>query len=570
MKHTSKLLSLLVALVMAMSLCVPAFAAPEETTTERSTTRATTSADTSDEAIARATSDEGSDEEEDESRTVDEIITSYNNHNGRVLCAARAGYPRLYPEDSLTGLRYCVDNGVDIISVTVQQTKDKGLVLLEDATLSRMLVDRATGESAKGKVSNYTLEEIQNNFYLRDGHGGENRKATKESVPGLHDALELTRNSVMLYITNGFQYADTINDVAKGLNACDVVILGGATSADDIKIFVDHTGTPICHITSDFIDGTTEGAPRNFIKETLDAGADAVNLSSGNDYSAIFKSSTTKRFEDAGRAMISATTFATSGEHVDRIEGWQELIEAGYSIIETDYPKEFATYIKDIEAYRTELSSLITQAQTLNTDKYSKETGKVLSKALEKAEEVSSKGAISLRMADEARYDLQESIDALEIGTEVDQAHTPIWQIILIVLIVLLALVGIIVVALRVFNRKKKDIRKQRKVRKKYKAMSEKNLAEAETEIDETTPTISQDTASFNIYENFTGEKLERSEPTPPPAPKDLKKAQEAMDDALDRAEREAAKAAEPVTAESINDDFQKMLKDLEDARNKD
>ena len=541
-----KLLAVLVALVMALSLSVPAFAAPEDETTEAATTttRVTTSKDTSDEAIARATAEGGEDEEEDETRAVDEIITSYNNNNGRVLSAARAGYPRLYPEDSLTGLRYCVENGVDIISVTVQQTRDKGLVLLEDATIDRMLVDRSTGESGEGKVSTYTLEELQNNFYLRDGHGGSGKKATKETVPGLHDALELTRNSVMLYITNGFQYAETINDVAKGLNACDVVILGGATSADDIKIFVDHTGTPICHITSNFVDGTTEGAPRNFIKETLEAGADAVNLATDKDYSAIFKSSTTKRFEDAGRGMVSATTFATSGEHVDRIEGWQELIEAGYSIIETDYPKELSSYIKDIEAYRTELSSLITQAQTLNTDKFSKETGKTLKKTLADAETISSKGAVSLRQMDETRYNLQESIDALELGEEVDQVHTPIWQILLIIAIVLLAIAGIILLALRVFNKHKKEIRKQRKVRRKYKAMSERNLAEAETEIDETTPTISQDTAGLNIYESFTGETLERPAPAEPEAP------------------------AEPdVNAESIKDDFQKMLKDLEDAR---
>ena len=540
-----KLLAVLVALVMAVSLSVPAFAAPEDETAEAATTttRVTTSKDTSDEAIARATAEGGEDEEEDETRTVDEIITSYNNNNGRVLSAAKAGYPRLYPEDSLTGLRYCVENGVDIISVTVQQTKDKGLVLLEDATIDRMLVDRSTGESGKGKVSSYTLEELQNNFYLRDGHGG-SKKATKETVPGLHDALELTRNSVMLYITNGFQYAETINDVAKGLNACDVVILGGATSADDIKIFVDHTGTPICHITSNFVDGTTEGAPRNFIKDTLDAGADAVNLATDKDYSAIFKSSTTKRFEDAGRGMVSATTFATSGEHVDRIEGWQELIEAGYSIIETDYPKELSVYIKDIESYRTELSSLITQAQTLNTDKFSKETAKTLKKTLADAETMSSKGAVSLRQMDETRYNLQESIDALELGEEVDQVHTPIWQILLIIAIVLLAIAGIVLVALRVFNKHKKEFRKQRKVRRKYKAMSEKNLAEAETVIDETTPTISQDTAGLNIYESFTGETLERPVPEEPVAP------------------------VEPeVNAESIKDDFQKMLKDLEDAR---
>lgn len=540
-----KLLAVLVALVMTVSLSVTAFAAPEDETVEAATTttRVTTSKDTSDEAIARATAEGGEDEEEDETRTVDEIITSYNNNNGRVLSAAKAGYPRLYPEDSLTGLRYCVENGVDIISVTVQQTKDKGLVLLEDATIDRMLVDRSTGESGKGKVSSYTLEELQNNFYLRDGHGG-SKKATKETVPGLHDALELTRNSVMLYITNGFQYAETINDVAKGLNACDVVILGGATSADDIKIFVDHTGTPICHITSNFVDGTTEGAPRNFIKDTLDAGADAVNLATDKDYSAIFKSSTTKRFEDAGRGMVSATTFATSGEHVDRIEGWQELIEAGYSIIETDYPKELSVYIKDIESYRTELSSLITQAQTLNTDKFSKETAKTLKKTLADAETMSSKGAVSLRQMDETRYNLQESIDALELGEEVDQVHTPIWQILLIIAIVLLAIAGIVLVVLRVFNKHKKEFRKQRKVRRKYKAMSEKNLAEAETVIDETTPTISQDTAGLNIYESFTGETLERPVPEEPVVP------------------------VEPeVNAESIKDDFQKMLKDLEDAR---
>ena len=547
MNITKKLLAVLTALVMAMSLCVPAFAAPEdkETTTAAETTKLTTTKETSDEAIAQATSDNDEDEDEDKNRPVDEIITSYNNHNGRVLSMARAGFPRMYPEDSLSGLRYCVDHGVDIISVSVQETKDKGLVLMEDETLERMLVDRSTGDPAKGKVSDFTMEELQTNFYLRDGHGG-SRKATKETVPGLHDALELTRNSVMLYIRNGFEYAEIINDVAKGLNACDVVILGGATTADDIRIFVNKTGTPICHITSEFIDGTTEGAPRNYVKETLEAGADAVRLASSNDYSAIFKSATLDKFEDAGRAMISATSFAESGEHVDRIEGWQDLIEKGYSVIETDYPKELVQYIKEIESYRTELSSLITQAQTLDTENYSKETAKAMKKALDSAEKISSKGAVSLRTIDKTRYDLQESIDALETGVDVDEAHMPIWQIVLIIVIVLLAIAGFVVMLLRIFNKHKDDIRKQRKVRRKYKAMSERNLAKAETELDDSITPISQDVAGMNIYENFTGEHLERT-PVEPEVP------------------------AEPeVTPETISGDFKKMLKDLEDLRKDD
>ena len=568
MTYRKKLLAVLVSLVMAMSLCVPAFAAPEDettTTARTTTTRLTTSADTSDEAIARATA-EGEDTEEEEDRSVDEIITSYNNHNGRVLSVANAGYPRLYPEDSLTGLRYCVENGIDIVAVSVQKTKDGGLVLLEDETMSRMLVDRTDGNSAKGKVKDYTLEELQNNFYLRDGHGGENRKTTKETVPGLHDALELTRNSVMLYIRNGFQYAETINDVAKGLNACDVVILGGAASADDIRNFVKQTGTPICHITANFVDGTTEGAPRNYVKDTLDAGADAVRLVTEKDYSSIFKSATMKHFTDAGRAMADATTFATSGEHVDRIEGWQELVEAGYSIIETDYPKELSAYIKDIESYRTELSSLITQAQTLNTDDYSKETAKSLKKALEKAEEVSSRGAISLREIDETRYDLQESIDALEMGQEVDAAHMPVWKIVLIIVIILLAIAAIAVIALRLFNKHKTSYRKQKKIRRKYKAMSEKNLEEAETELTDDITPISQDTASLNVYETFSGDgsRTERrtppaSRPAPTPAPKPAQKPAP-----------KPAPVEEPVSAESITEDFEKMLEELKNIRGDD
>ena len=58
-----RLLAVLVSLVMALSLTVPAFAAPEdetsETTNATTTTRVTTSKDTSDEAIARATAEGG-------------------------------------------------------------------------------------------------------------------------------------------------------------------------------------------------------------------------------------------------------------------------------------------------------------------------------------------------------------------------------------------------------------------------------------------------------------------------------------------------------------------------------
>ena len=76
-----RLLAVLVSLVMALSLTVPAFAAPEdetsETTNATTTTRVTTSKDTSDEAIARATA-EGGEEDDEADRLIIEALVIFD------------------------------------------------------------------------------------------------------------------------------------------------------------------------------------------------------------------------------------------------------------------------------------------------------------------------------------------------------------------------------------------------------------------------------------------------------------------------------------------------------------
>lgn len=489
---------------MLMTLLVPAFAA--ETTTSSDTYSYTYTPTTKTSGTTTSgTSSDGTDNGDTETRPVDEILTSYSNSNGRVLSMAHMGNARLYPEDSLSGFKSCVKSGIDILSCSVQETKDGQLVLMEDDTIDRMLTD-TEGRAVTGKVSSYTLKQLQSEYYLRESHGGRDNDATKETVLSLSDLLDEYKDDVMIYITNGWSYAKLVNSTAKKADATDVVIIGGASSETSITNFTAKTGTPICHICATYEDGVNKDSAKKFSKRVLKAGADAVMLSTSDHYSSIFKNSTLKQFKDKGRAFISATDYSLAGERNDNMEGWNDLIKTGYSVIETDYPSEISTYLKQIESYRSTLGSLITQAQTLNSSSYSKDSYKLLENAIEEGENVSSSGSVTLTEIDNARYNLQEAIDALEYGNEVPKKSMNPWLIVLIVVLSVAVVFAAVILILRYINRHKNERRMHNEVANKFKTISEKNLRTAKTEVDDSVTPISTDGSSHNIIENLGGE----------------------------------------------------------------
>lgn len=460
-----KLISVLLALIMTLTLALPTFAVDGDTSSE----------DTS----SSSESSESGEESESANTQVKEVLASYNNPNGRVMSLAKQGYPRSFPEDSLHGIKYCMDNGVDIVAVSVQATKDGQLVLMEDSTLDRMLVDRSSSESASGKVASYTLDELQTNFYMRSGHGGADASVTKYSVASLAEAVTLSQDYCMLYITNGWAYASEINTVARSLDACDTIIIGGATSADAVKTFISETQTPVCHISGSYIDGTTEGSAKSFTEAMFAAGASQVLITS-DSAGQLEKSGIFSEAENTGRVMVDVTTLSTGGEYRDMIADWEILIQTGYSIIETDYPTNLTRHLDDIEAYRTDLTSLITQVQSLDTSTYEKKVQRALTSTLEDATEVSSKGNVSLSEIQVALYDLQEAVDALETGEEIPSKGLPWWAILLIILGSVLVLGVAAIFGLRFYNKQRSAAaRRQRKFKNEQKAQSEANLRAA-------------------------------------------------------------------------------------------
>ncbi len=442
MKLTKKCLSLLLGIVMIFTMTQTAYAAGGTVVdTNKSDTHKSAS---------------------------DEIVTALENPNGRILCVAKNGNPRVFPAGSMEGIKSCIEMGVDITTVTVQKTKDGQLVLLLGSDLKKWCVNKEDKTNATGKVSEYTLEQLQKKFRLKEGNGGIEAKATKYKIVSLKEAIGACKGKMLLMIDNGFSYANDINTLARDLEACDIIILRGAKSEGDITSFISKAGgTPICHVASTYT-GDTSGSAKKFVTASLNAGAGVVELAADKSHSRIFNQSVLSKFEDSGRAFISVTKPELCGGRYDLIADWSDLIERGYSIIETDYPKELAGYIKEIETYRSELTTLIAEAQSLNLSKYTKESSKALETSLKEAEAISAIGCISLDDIDLSRYNIQESLDGLVISNGDESVHLPAWAIVLIVIASIIVLLILVILGLRTYNKIRSKKRRMEKFKDNF------------------------------------------------------------------------------------------------------
>lgn len=405
MNRVKKIFCVLLCTVLFFSLSVPAFAAKKE------------------------------------DKTTNEKVISFANPNGRVMSVAKYGNVRQFPANSVEGIVNSIDLGIDIITVSVRVTKDDQFVLLTSSDLSKVCCGEE-GVAVAGKAEDYTLEDLQNTFYLKSGYGGSDAEATTYRVASLLDAIAAADGKALLMINNGWKYAEEINKIAQEKDCADMIILRGATSIDEISAFRTKYGTSACYICASYNSDTSDGSAKTFAEQALAAGACMVELGGAKSGAAVFKAPTLDKFKNTGRAFVSTTKEELCGGREDRQAAWSDLIERGYSIIETDYPRELANYLKEIETYRTELTELIVKADGLEKERYTRDTAKALEEALEEAKAVTAKGCIGLDEIDTARYHLQESLDNLVIATGDEKYTLPTWAVVLIIIGAIVLLVG--------------------------------------------------------------------------------------------------------------------------------
>lgn len=329
-------------------------------------------------------------------------LTSYNTD---IICVAHRGDWHSYPENSVEAVRTAGQYG--IVSVDVQLTSDKEIVLMADSTTDRMCVNDE-GTTVSGSVSSYTLSQIKD-LYLRSANGTEKNSKTDFHPASLEDVI--TVGDIALMINTSCADFKAVYDKVKSRNALDRVIFRFSDKNKDILKTVGNMSDVNC---CGNYQGNIVFLAAEVIKNCAQKNITTVELGSKNGHGVLYDNFLMKHFDSKQKAMVSMTG-GRCGKRTDNEIGWDDLISRGYSIIETDYPQELSEYIAKISTAKTDLNRLITLYSDTDLTPFSSDTEKAFNSALNGAEKIINRSG-SLSGLENARYNLQTSFDNLTVG----------------------------------------------------------------------------------------------------------------------------------------------------------
>lgn len=258
-------------------------------------------------------------------------------HGRDVLVVAhRAGW-HYAPENSLAGVRACIDMGVDMLEIDVHPTRDGRLVLMHDKTL-----DRTT--DGTGPVASRTLAELAT-LRLRDIHG----RLTDERIPTLDQVMDLARGHALVYLDKTEDCIDQIYPQLVRMHATGVAVFYGSRPR---AALVARYGRLLDHIVylPKVYDDTPDlpGYIRGF-----DAGPTPTApfvTEFRTDDSPVMKS--IPRMRTAARVwaspllpqMVAGRTDSVALKHPEQSWGW--MIDRGVTMFCTDEPRALLEYLR--------------------------------------------------------------------------------------------------------------------------------------------------------------------------------------------------------------------------------
>lgn len=167
----------------------------------------------------------------------EKIISEINNPKSEyVLVALHRGDWRHFPENSLEGIESSIKMGGDIVEIDLALTADSILVLSHDRT-----IDRAT--TGKGLIAELPYDSLKRVF-LRDEEGN----PTIFKMPTLREALEVSRNRIIVNVDKGYQYFDLLQKLAKEMGVENQILLKGKSSIEDVDSRFSQTGSEMMYM----------------------------------------------------------------------------------------------------------------------------------------------------------------------------------------------------------------------------------------------------------------------------------------------------------------------------------
>ncbi len=255
-----------------------------------------------------------------------------------VMVVAHRGDWRNAPENSLLAFQNCIDMGADMVELDLKKTKDGHIVLMHDNT-----IDRTT--NGKGKVSDYTLEELKN-FRLRNGMG----RVTFHTIPTLEEVLNLTKGKIMINIDKGYDYFKDVYDLLVKTNTVDQVVIKSGkpyekVKADNGDVLDKVIYMPFVNLNSANAEAIIDGY------KVINPVAFECNFKEYNsEVARLFK----KIKDNGSKIWVNSLWESLNAKHDDdravelkqADETWGWILKQGASIIQTDRPQQLIQYLK--------------------------------------------------------------------------------------------------------------------------------------------------------------------------------------------------------------------------------
>ncbi|MHC2991012.1 glycerophosphodiester phosphodiesterase [Pontibacter sp. HJ8] len=148
---------------------------------------------------------------------VDQIIKTMKDADSeKVMVVAHRGDWRNAPENSLLAIQLCIDMGIDMVEIDVQQTKDGHLVLMHDKTLERTT-------NGKGKVADWTLDSLKT-LSLKNGLG----RTTHHKIPTLEEAMLVAKGDILVNLDKCYDFFPQVYPVLEKTGTVHQAVMKGS------------------------------------------------------------------------------------------------------------------------------------------------------------------------------------------------------------------------------------------------------------------------------------------------------------------------------------------------------
>ncbi|RZK90900.1 MAG: glycerophosphodiester phosphodiesterase family protein [Pedobacter sp.] len=266
------------------------------------------------------------------------LAAVFNGNSKRILVAAHRGDWRNAPENSMQALLNSIEKGFDIMELDVKMTKDSQMVVMHDNT-----IDRTT--NAKGKVSDYTLDEILK-FKLKNGLG----RVTTHSIPTMKDMMLAAKGKIIINVDKGNDHLKQVFQILSETGTLSQAIVNVGDNVDYAKLKKDENVPEQAYLMvvvnmkrNDFAAIASSYLPNK--RSIIQAIFDTDSLESINAIPQIAKKQV---------VWLNSLWPSLNGGHDDdraveqnqKKESWGWLIEKKPSILQTDRPSDLLIYLK--------------------------------------------------------------------------------------------------------------------------------------------------------------------------------------------------------------------------------